>query len=238
MTLRKPAPASVPPAHASPSGSRRAKARIFARLGGGGRRGTTVTVPFAAAASLFGRLLDADGAGLAGRRLRVVARPSRGSLHARTVDHLRTGSHGGFHLGLPAGTSRRIAVVFPGDHDFEPARRAPLSLRVRGAVVLHASPETLRRGEAVRLWGRVLARGAPVPRRGKLVAVQYLEEATGRWRPVIVTRTDHGGRFRVHYRFRYVTGRTVIRLRALALSEERWPYAPGASPSTTVRVSG
>jgi hypothetical protein len=43
----------------------------------------------------------------------------------------------------------------------------------------------------------VRAHGAPLPRRGKLVAIQYLEAATGRWRPVLVTRSDHAGHFTV-----------------------------------------
>ena len=68
-------------------------------------------------------------------------------------------------------------------------------------------PASLRTGQAVRLSGRVKSKGAPIPRRGKLVAIQYLEEATHRWRPVLVTRSDHHGRFRARYRFRYVTGR-------------------------------
>jgi hypothetical protein len=90
----------------------------------------------------------------------------------------------------------------------------------------------------VKLSGRVRSRGAPVPRRGKLVAIQYLEAATHRWRPVLVTRSDHGGRFRARYRFRYVHGTAAIRLRATALAEERWPYAPGSSRPVTVTVSG
>ena len=55
---------------------------------------------------------------------------------------------------------------------------------------------------------------------------------------MLVTRTDHSGRFRASYRFRYVTGSASIRLRALALPEERWPYAPGASRPVAVRVTG
>ena len=103
---------------------------------------------------------------------------------------------------------------------------------------LRVAPPHLRTGEVLRLSGRVRSRGAPLPRRGKLVAIQYLEEATHRWRPVLVTRTDHGGRFRAHYRFRYVSGVASIRLRATALAEERWPYAPGSSRPVTVDVSG
>ena len=88
------------------------------------------------------------------------------------------------------------------------------------------------------LWGRVRARGAPLPRRGKLVAIQYYEDESRLWRPVLVTRSDHSGRFHARYRFRYVTGAARIRLRAVALAEERWPYAPGASRPVFVRVSG
>ncbi len=53
-----------------------------------------------------------------------------------------------------------------------------------------------------------------------------------------MTRTDHSGRFRARYRFRYISGAARIRLRAVALSEERWPYVPGASRPLGVRVSG
>ena len=149
-----------------------------------------------------------------------------------------TGEHGGFQIQLPGGPSRRIAVSFGGEDRLDPARRAPLSLRVRAGVLFHARPAKLDTGEAVSLWGRVRTRGAPLPRRGKLVAVQYLEQATGRWRPVLVTRSDHDGRFRAGYRFRYVVGTARIRLRAVALSEERWPYVPGASRQVVVTVSG
>jgi hypothetical protein len=235
MALRKAAP---PPAQPDGSASPRGKARIFARLRWRRRRGSAVTVPYGAGAALGGRLVDSDGAGLAGRRISIVARPSRGALLQAKPVTLTTGPHGGFHLELPAGPSRRIAVVFHGDRGLDRALRAPLSLRVRSGVLFHAAPSSLSTGGVVHLWGRVRARGAPFPRRGKLVAIQYLEAATGRWRPVLVTRSDHGGRFRARYRFRYVRGTASIRLRAVALSEERWPYVPGASRPQTVRVSG
>jgi len=195
-------------------------------------------VPFGAGAALSGRLLNVEGAGLAERRLRVVSRPSRGALSRRRVETVETGPHGGFGLALPAGPSRRITVVYPGGPGLAGARRPALALRVRGAVLLSAAPRSLRTGESVRLWGRVRARGAPLPRRGKLVAVQYYENEARLWRPVLVTRSDHSGRFRASYRFRYITGTARIRLRAVALAEERWPYAPGASRPVTMRVTG
>jgi len=228
------------PAHGGAGRSRppRAKTRIFARLGWRGRRGAELTVPFGAPSMLSGRLLDADGAGLAGRGLRVVSRPSRGALQRSRVEAVRTGPHGGFKLRLPAGTSRRIGVVFPGEARLDGARRSPLKLRVRGGIDLLAAPRSLRTGAAVRFHGRVRTHGAPIPRRGKLVAIQYYESAAKRWRPVLVLRTDHSGRFHGSYRFRYVVGTASIRLRAAALAEDRWPYAPGASRPVAIRVTG
>jgi hypothetical protein len=216
----------------------RAKARIFGRLRWHGRSGTELTVPFRAAAILAGRLLDADGAGLADRTLRVVSRPSRGALGKAKVDPVQTGPHGGFQLRLPVGTSRRIAVVFRGDAWLDAAERSPLTLRVRSGVELQVAPRELSTGATVRFSGLVRSLGAPLPRRGKLVAIQYYESAAKRWRPVLVTRSDHAGRFHAAYRFRYVSGSANVRFRAAVLPEERWPYAPGSSRPIVVRVTG
>jgi hypothetical protein len=228
MAIRKAPPPHVP----------RAKTRLFARLRGGHGRGDSLTARFGAPALLSGRLTRADGAGVGDRELRVVSRLSRGALAPVAVETVRTGEHGGFELRLPPGPSRRIAVAFPGDGGLEGASRRSLELRVRAGISLRALPPSLRTGQVVRLSGKVRSRGALIPRRGKLVAIQYLEQATHRWRPVLVIRTDHHGRYRARYRFRYVTGRATIRLRAIALAEERWPYAPGSSPPVTVRVEG
>jgi hypothetical protein len=241
MAVRKaeppPAARNAPGPQSADERGKGVKTRLFARLSWHRLRGPQVTVPFRAAATLSGRLVDADGAGLAGRRLRVVSRPSRGAIARRGVEAILSGPHGGFHLALPTGPSRRITVAYAGEPGLAAARRPALELRVRGAASLHVAPRALRNGESVRLWGRVRARGAPIPRRGKLVAIQYYETDARRWRPVLVVRSDHGGRFLARYRFRYVSGTAKIRLRAVALAEERWPYAPGASRPVTVRVS-
>jgi hypothetical protein len=239
MTVRKVAPGTVAAVkRAEQVEAPRAKTRIFARLGWRGRSATELTVPFRAASTLSGRLLSADGAGLAGRTVRVVLRPSRGALGHSHLATVGTGPHGGFQLRLAAGTSRRIAVSFPGDAHLESADRSPLTLRVRGGIELEASPQVLHTGEAVHFQGQVRTLGAPIPRRGKLIAIQYYESAAKHWRPILVTHSDHSGHFQANYRFRYISGSAKVRLRACALSEERWPYAPGASRPLTVRVTG
>jgi hypothetical protein len=223
----------VPPPHVP-----QAKSRLFARLRGGHGTGDALTVPFGATALLSGRLTRADGSGLAAREIRVVSHPSHGALVTLGAQTATTGEQGGFELRLPPGPSRRLNVVFAGDGGLEESTRPGLELRVRSGISLRAAPFGLHTDQAVRLSGKVMSRGAPIPRRGKMVAIQYLEEATHRWRPVLVTRSDHHGRFHAHYRFRYVSGNASIRLRATALAEERWPYVPGSSPPVTIRVQG
>lgn len=210
---------------------------LFARLRGAPGRGDSLTIPFGTAAVLGGRLTRADGSSLPGREVQVLIRPLRGSVLATTTSTVKTGQRGGFELRIAPGPSRRVNVSFAGEGDLGSSERPALDLRVRAGLSLRAAPLTLHNGQLVHLTGRVRSRGAPIPRRGKLVAIQYLEASTRRWRPVLIVRTDHSGRFRAHYRFRYITSPTAIRLRATALAEERWPYAPGSSRTVTVHVS-
>jgi hypothetical protein len=214
------------------------KTRIFSRLRFRRHGGARVVVPFGARPWLTGRLVAADGEGIAARQLLVALRPGRGSFASARALRATTGPHGGFRLRLGPGPSRRVRVTFAGTPSLAAATGRPLKLRVRGAVSLRLQTAALHTGDWLRMRGRVRTRGTAVPRRGKLVSIQYYEQDARRWRPVIVLRSDHAGRFHTRYRFRYITGTARIRLRAVAPPEERWPYAAGASPSAVVRVSG
>jgi hypothetical protein len=227
-------------------------AHLTARLATGGRGGRTdarptqsgrkgapdLTVDFGTAVEVRGRLDDARGAGVAGRAVTVVARATTGIGQPPERRRVVTDRRGHFDLRLPPGTSRRVTVAFHGGGGFASARGRPLALRVRAACSLAAAPADLRTGESVTLSGRVLSGPARIPARGKLVTVQYLERASGRWQPALVTRTDPRGRFKARYRFRYITGVARIRLRATALPEAGWPYASGSSAPVTVEVHG
>ena len=200
--------------------------------------GSRLTVDYGTAVEVRGRLTDAHGAAAAGRPVAVVARAAGGSGGTPQRRRVVTDPAGRFALRLPPGTSRRVLVSFHGGGGLAPARHRPLALRVRAAVSLAAAPLRLRTGEAVTLSGRVRPGPARIPARGKLVTVQYLERASGRWRPALVVRTGARGRFKAHYRFRYITGAARIRLRATALPEAGWPYAAGSSPPVTLVVHG
>jgi hypothetical protein len=222
---------------------------LVARLGGrsGGRsrhhgsgapQGTALTVPFGTATELRGRLTTAHGESVADRRVKVVIDAARGARQSTTVRRVATDRQGRFELLIPPGPSRRLVVSFAGGGGFAPSAAAPLALSVGAAVSLAASPRELRTGETVVLRGRVGQGAGRIPARGKLVAIQYLERASGEWRPALVDRTDSDGRFDIRYRFRYITGTARIRLRATALPEAGWPYAAGSSSPVTVEVRG
>jgi hypothetical protein len=234
MTVRDGATPGRPAHDAAPGGRpTRIGARLVTR---GGRHGTRLRVDLGDAVLLRGQLRGPGGEGLSGERLRVQLHPVRGGGHRR-VEHLVSGRDGGFRLRLPAGPSRRVTVSFAGGGGLAPSRRA-LRLSVRAGVTLRARPTSLRTGDAVELSGRVRRAGTRISRAGKLVTISYFEQASRRWRPAILTRTDRGGRFEASYRFRYVSGRALIRLRATAPAEAGWAFAAGSSPPVRVEVSG
>ena len=79
---------------------------------------------------------------------------------------------------------------------------------------------------------------APIPARGKLVTIQYLERASGRWRPALVTRTDAAAASTPA-----TASATSPARRGSACGRRRsrkrgWPYAPGSSAPVTVEVRG
>jgi hypothetical protein len=210
----------------------------LAKGGGAGRADRGLTVDYGTAAEVRGRLTDGHGAGVAGRPVMVVARVAGGAGGAPVGWRVVTDGAGRFAVRLAPGTSRHVLVAFHGGGKFAPAHHRPLALRVRAAVSLAARPPRLRTGELVTLSGAVRPGAARIPARGKLVTIQYLERASGRWRPALVVRTGARGRFKARYRFRYITGAARIRLRATALPEAGWPYAAGSSPPVTVEVHG
>jgi hypothetical protein len=216
---------------------RRRATHLEAHLVTSGHGGSGLTVDYGATTELRGRLTDARDRGIAGRRVAVVVRPAAG-IGTPERHRVRTDAGGRFALRLPSGVSRRIVVAFHGGGGLSPARPRPLALRVRAGITLAAAPIELDTGDSVHLRGRVRLGPAHVSGRGKLVAIQYLERATKRWRPALVVRTDAAGRFDTSYRFRYGTGVARIRLRATAPAEGGWPFARGSSAPVTVTVRG
>jgi len=197
-----------------------------------------LNVRYADQVSVAGRLSRPDGEPLGGRLVRVAIRPATGARQPAKVMTVRSGPNGAFKLDLEPGTSRRLEVRFAGSANLASSAAGELRLAVRSQVGLAIEPSAVSTGERIRISGQVMTRGAKVPRRGKLVEIQYFESDAQHWRPVTVTRSDRRGHFSTRYRFRYVSGRARILMRALVPAEAAWPYGPGRSKPVVVRVRG
>ena len=140
---------------------------------------------------------------------------------------------------LPAGPSRRIAVSF----------RWRCAARCRRAQSVDAPGSQRRR--APRLAARAADRGggplqrtraqsrgaASTPRqagRDPVLRVGRASAGVRCWLPAAITPAA----FTPATGFATSAARPAIRLRAVVLAEERWPYAPGASRPILVRVTG
>ena len=210
--------------------------RLGSHLESGNSRGLSLKVGFAAHTELKGRLTDDSGRALSGQRLEVTESPAAGAGSRTEVRSVTTGPHGYFGLPLAPGTSRQIRVSFRGTDRYAEAHVGPLELKVRGFMSFDASPRRLETGRRVRFRGRVATRNVRLLSRSTMVAVQYFERATRRWRPVLVTRANRFGVFRASYRFRYITGSARITLRAKLLPPARFPYAGAVSKPLRIRV--
>jgi hypothetical protein len=71
---------------------------------------------------------------------------------------------------------------------------------------------------------------------GKLLEIQAFFR--GHWRTFSTTRTDREGRWHFRYRFDGTRGRVKYRFRAVIPAETGYLFESGASPATSVVVTG
>lgn len=144
-----------------------------------------------------------------------------------------TDERGRFKRVVPAGPSRTVRVRFAGDSAVLPAA-VQVVARTRAATTLKVDRRHLLNGQAVRFAGRLL--GRPLPRAGKLVALQA--RVPGGWRTFATPRADARGRFSHRYRFTSTTGLRRYLFRALVEREPSYPYERGVSRRVAVVVRG
>lgn len=171
-----------------------------------------------------GRLRDHEGKPVANGLIEVVERFRTGARRSQRISPLRTDPGGGFWHRLAPGPSRQVRIRFPGSRKLARTESAPLQVAAKAAISINVAPLIARNGDAIRIGGRVRGRGANIPAKGKLVAIQYLDANRRRWRPVDLIQTDRRGRFRYSYRFRTVVIPQKFVFRAVAIAEAGWPY--------------
>ncbi len=218
-----PVPASTNPLIGSPYAVNGANAtsdavlRVWFLLG---RRQSTISRPAGFTALLEGSLqgLPADRP-INGAELTIVVQDEASpAWHA--IAYTRTDTRGYFHIRLPAGSSRRVAVLY------WPAVNAPApvySARVLELTTTRVWIAAHTKGRTVTFVGKITG-GGPLPSPGLIVAIQVHNEL-GAWVTAVLTHATGAGRF--HARYRFEPG--VYAVRALVPEQTAWPYYAGTS---------
>ncbi|MGH2943955.1 MAG: hypothetical protein ACRDLN_14395, partial [Solirubrobacteraceae bacterium] len=139
----------------------------------------------------------------------------------------RTNRKGRFRALLPAGPTRRAAVLYwPFASSLTPVYSKRLLVRASARVSLRISA----RGRSALFRGTVS--GDVIPAGGLVVAAQVRNGDA--WVSVRLVRTDANGRFRARYRFKYRNRRFVVR--ATAPSQPGWRLYSGSSGRRSIRT--
>lgn len=211
---------------------------LTARLARGGERTLAMRIGFGETALILGRLTGPGGNGIKYQSVTIQQRPLEGSNVDPVTSEVTTDGDGYFTAVTSRGPSRNVFVRFEQTPKLKEATVGPLEVRVAGSVSFAARPKRLRTGQRVIFSGRVDLRWAARSAPANVVAIQYFERESRRWRPVLVAKTDRLGRFRKAYRFRYLTRPTRIRLRAMLLPSAGFPFESATSKGRTVLVKG
>jgi hypothetical protein len=175
--------------------------RLREGVNGGLRRGPVVR----------GRLLSWRRDPLGGQQVSVFTRVRADGQREALAGQAVTGPNGGFRLRLPAGASRAVRVVTPGDRGLQAGLRR-LRYRVPWSSTLRIRPRAIAPGGRIHLSGRLRLRGFTLPSSGTRVEMQAFDR--GRWRVFATTRTrGRRATWRASYRFGNRPGSYRIRVR-------------------------
>lgn len=176
------------------------------------RRGATVS----------GRLLDADGRGVAGASICIATRIRLPALAERVVATPASDANGRFQARIPDGASREVRVAYWPDAKAAIERYRRLEVRARPRLRVRPR-HTLHNGQRARFQARL----AGPARSGRRVYLQV--RANGRWLNLRGGRTGARGRYRASYRFHATTGRRTYAFRVAVPKQPGYPYEAGRS---------
>lgn len=205
------------------------------KVGLGKRSSRRARAKFGGRPVVRGRLSVGEG-GLSAVPLRILETFDPGSHPSERARTIRTDGTGRFEVKLPPGPSRSVRVDYAGDRTRTRSRSRVLRIESSGRIRFRLRPNRVYNRGHVVMKGRVARRGAVIPARGKLVAIQYFDPSRSKWRPVEVLRTRRNGSFRYRYRFRTIASAQRIIFRAVSLKEAGWPFLHSTSAARSVIV--
>lgn len=188
--------------------------------------------------TVSGRMVDGNGRPIVGAPVVISESYVAGSRQGRpTPLRATTGPGGSFRLDLPKGPSRTITVGGVETPRLLAPAEARLRAVVNGKVKLAVAPKRVRAGNVLHFRGKVLHRGADLPKGGKRVEIQV--RIGKRWDVVDSSfQTRKSGSFALDRRLgRFYTQPTLFVFRAVVLKESGWAYrAPTRSKKLRVTV--
>jgi hypothetical protein len=221
-----------PPPAGAPNGTN-ASAQATLEVSWAGSKKARITSAYGRSAhTIAGRLTAPGGTPIAGARLDCVATPAYQGAKPGAIACPPTGADGRFEVGVPGDVSSRTIRLAYRAHtgDALPAATRTLGLTVTAGVRLRVSPRTTSVGHTIHFTGALL--GGPIPHGGKQIVLEARSPG-GPWIEFDVVHTNHRGRYRDAYRFKF-PGPVDYRFRAVSEGEADYPYATGAS--NVVRV--
>jgi hypothetical protein len=180
-------------------------------------------------AAVYGRLVSATGAPVAGATLDVRN-------DAGIEGSVRTADDGGFIYAVPRGPTRHLVFAYRAharDAEYT-VETDPVLVRVDDAIRLFVRPRHPKRGHSTRLSGRVS--GAPFASPGVLVVLQGRVGGKGHWRTFNTARAKPDGSFTSRYRFERAVRGQRFQLRVRASKQANFPYPTDYSRALSVRV--
>jgi hypothetical protein len=203
--------------------------RLSARFAGAGER---ATVRSDRRASIEGRLLDADGAPVAGATVCALTRVAVDGYPVVVAETATTAGNGRYRLALPPGGSRRVFIHHASGSSVLARHGLTLRSRVRPTLSVHPDRQA-RNGDRLRFTGLL-----PGPACEQRVIKIQAKVGENRWQVFRTDRTNGRCRFRARYRLRNTSRPTSYRFRALVPPQHGYPYERGHSTSRTVMASG
>jgi hypothetical protein len=173
------------------------------------------------------------GAPLRGAEITVLARPAIAGADYAAEASTRTDATGAFSYQASAGPSRTLDFHYRGDRRYKHADDQ-VTLRVPASATIKASRHSIRNGKIVQFSGTL--RGRPYPAKGKVLDLQAYYR--NKWRTFAAPRAGTDGKWKYPYRFQATRGVIVYRFRVRVRASSDYPYEPGYSNTTNVRVAG
>jgi len=199
---------------------------------------TTRRVAYGHRTTVNGWLGTPTGVALGGQTVYVLTAPDNGSGQFTTAAAVATAADGSWSARLPAGPSRLVEAVFYGGPTTEQAVSTAVHVIVPAKIkLISVWPPQVPWGGTVRIVGQL--DGGHLPPGGALVRLRIGAGATDTTYGV-KEHVSGSGRFTTSYTFGLgdPSDHETFRFQIASLPMGAYPYAPGASTWSAVRVGG